>query len=115
MKIPFEDMDEDLMQNSEQVLSTAEKTLLILGQGIVKLITWRVKRAKTYGDLYNIITFFKRKTEAIEEKMGNLENSSTDKQVDTILEEVQNFQDDLEEDNDRINYESPTARRGFFS
>lgn len=108
--MPFEEIDEDLQENSEQVISTTEKALITLALGFVKLIAWRVKRAKTYGDLYNIVRFFKAKADKLEEKYEGVDDEKANA-PEIILEELTKMKDDLEEENENIFQDQPRQSR----
>ena len=113
-KMPFEDIDDDLIENRDQVISTAEKALIVLALGFVKLIAWRVKRAKTYGDLYNIISFFKDKTDALERKYEDTSDEIANS-PETIIKEVTAIKDALEAENEDLSRTSEGRIKRFLS
>jgi hypothetical protein len=69
MKIPFEDFDEELEENADQELSFAEKAVMKVAAALIKMVLWKVKRARTYGDLYKIANFLKKRFEAEEKRL----------------------------------------------
>lgn len=107
--MPFEDIDEDLIDNGDQIISTTEKALITLALGFVKLIAWRVKRAKTYGDLYNIVSFFKSKADLLEEKYSDIDDTKANA-PDVILSELNIMKDELEEENEEMFQNQPKTR-----
>lgn len=62
MKLPFENFDEN---NSSQKISILEKTIILAGVLFAKAVIWKVRKAKTYGDLYKLGQFIETKVEDI--------------------------------------------------
>ena len=108
-KMPFEDIDEDLIENRDQEISTAEKTIITIALGFIKLITWRVKRAKTYGDLYNIVSFFRDKYELLQQKYEYTDAEEANA-PSVIMDELSTMKDQLEEENEEISQNQPKTR-----
>lgn len=96
MKIPFENIDEDLVENKEQKISFIEKALIVSFSGLIKTVLWKVGRAKTYGDLYSIAKFIKVKVESLEGQVEEIDEVPDPKVVvDQIVEGVKEIEEEL--------------------
>lgn len=62
----FEDIENK--EKKDQKLSGIEKVIIFSIATIAKLALWRVKRAKTYGDLMKIAYFVENKIDFLENK-----------------------------------------------
>lgn len=102
MKFPFEDFDENLVENADQQLSFQEKAIRTIVIGIAKVLIWKVKRARTYGDLYKIGKWFTNRLEGLEKKYGEGEFADNHEEgVEVMINEGQAILDDLEKEKDQ--------------
>lgn len=62
MKIPFENFDGG---NPAQKISILEKTIIIAVTLFSKAVLWKIRKAKTYGDLYKLAIFIENKVQDI--------------------------------------------------
>ena len=84
----FEKLDNP--EYKDQKLSIIEKGIIISLAGIAKIILWKVKRAKTYGDLWKIGKYFESKMDNIEKKYENTkDNMSDEMKAATIQAEIE--------------------------
>ena len=103
VKIPFEDIDDkDFTANADQTLSFSEKALIRAGLVFVKILTWKVKRIKTYGDIYNIVKWFKINSEKLndnmEAKFSRDESEPTEEGINAVIEEINDFADKFDKE-----------------
>lgn len=90
----FENLEDP--QCRDQKLSFLEKGFILAVIPIVKILLWKVKRAKTYGDLYKIMEFIENKGESLEEKYGSYEPiENEDGFAQQIIDDVNDIHKDL--------------------
>ena len=90
----FEDIE--LEENKDKKLSFIEKGLILTVIPIVKILLWKVKRAKTYGDLMFIGKLIESKVDKLEDKYGNDEGAiSTEERAKAVIIDLEEFNEEL--------------------
>lgn len=88
----FENVDDP--DYADQKISFTEKAIIIALIPLIKLGMWKVKRAKTYGDLQKLANLFKKKAEEfekrIEEENPEMEEKELPKEIHKFTNELNN-------------------------
>ena len=81
----------------DQKLSFLEKGLILATAGLVKIIIWKAKRAKTYGDLMKLGEYIETKIDTMEDKYGEDVNIDEDNAT-KVIEDINKSCDELKTD-----------------
>lgn len=90
--------DED---RKDQKLSFVERSIILAAIPIIKILCWKLKRARTYGDLMKLGNLITNKLESLEKKYEN-EKNIHDKSEEEAEQHVKSVIDDLEEFNKEL-------------
>jgi len=90
----FQDFDPAEETNPEKEISMTEKGVIMTLALLVKLISRKARKAKTYGDLYKMTGLIKEKVDGLEEKYGDEDEATPD----VIISEI----NDLTQEVDRV-------------
>lgn len=88
----FENIEEE--SKKDQKLSSLEKSIILGLVLITKVILWKVKQAKTYGDLMKLGNFLENKIDSLEIKYPN-KSVKTEDEVGTALYEIKETETEL--------------------
>lgn len=86
----FENIEDE--QYKDQSLSFIEKSVIVALSILIKTVLWKVKKAKTYGDLVKVGKFFKINMDKMDKKFKNKEASPDD-----FISELENLDNELKE------------------
>ena len=82
-------------ENKNKKISIIEKSLILTLIGIVKIILWKIKRAKTYGDLMLIGNFIENKIDTFDDKYPDNMDVEEDEAINIINNEVKIAENEL--------------------
>lgn len=89
----FENIEND--SKKDQKLNGLERSLIFGLVTIAKIILWKVRRAKTYGDIIKLGNFIEDKLDFLEEKYPD-HSIETEDEVGTALYEIKKTEKELE-------------------
>ena len=115
MRAPFEDFDEELKENADQELSFTEKALIRLGITFVKVLIWKAKRVKTYGDIYKLASWFEKKGDSFAEKWdekakAHEEGRSSQTEAEMTTEFISDAEEAIDDLKNHVGYEDKPKR-----
>ena len=84
-------------EHKDQKLSILERSLIIALIPLAKILIWKAKRAKTYGDLMKIANFMENRIDSLEDQYQEGLDVKDDSVVPTIISEIEQMTKDLEE------------------
>ena len=71
---PLEGIDDiENPAKADQKLNLMEKSLIYAAIPLAKILLWKLKRAKTYGDIMKLSEFIEGKLDEVDEKYGDVE------------------------------------------
>lgn len=94
----------------DQKLSFIERSLILATIPIIKILCWKLKRVRTYGDLMKLGNLIKDKLESLEEKYEN-ETDMNDVSEEEAEQQVKKIIDDLEEFNKELKDEKGSEQK----
>ena len=89
----FEDIEDK--NKKDQKLSILEKSIILGLAAVAKIVLWKVRRAKTYGDLMKIGYFLENKMDALEEKYPDNLSLKDEANVNIALTEIEEAEKEL--------------------
>jgi len=90
----FEDIENP--DKKDQKLNVLERGVILAAIPLAKLIIWKLKKARTYGDLMKLGNFINKKADEIEEKYSDQEFED-EKSVKIFEEEVSSATSEIED------------------
>jgi hypothetical protein len=95
MKMPFEDLSDESKES--QKLSLIEKAIIAAAALLAKAIIWKLKKAKTYGDLHMLGNYLENRSDTLGDIIDNSDDdpksmiTSVLKEAGNVTEEIKNL------------------------
>lgn len=90
----FDNLDDPAKK--DQKLSLLEKGIIVAGTGLLKVIMWKLGKAKTYGDVNKLGEFIGNKIDMLEDKYSE-EELSGEAGAETFRTEINESQKEIKE------------------